>query len=77
MVHAHLVPPFIFDRLAAFVPKISTLNPIHAYLTSPHEGRSDSGRGEIFSSRRQNHLTGGGLLIHPDLFARTYFRLFC
>src|SRR5438445_12525608 len=20
---------------------------------------------------------GGGLLIHPDLFARTYFRLFC
>ena len=76
MVHAHPVPPFIFGRLAAFVPKISTLNPIHAYLTSPHEGRSDSRRGEIFSSLRQNHLTGGGLLIFPALFVHTTLHLF-
>ena len=28
-------------------------------------------------SNRLVHLSGGGLLIHPDLFASTHFRLFC
>ena len=65
-----------FRWVSGRCPKISTHNPIHTYLTSPHERRSDSRRGEIFSSRRQNHLTGGGLLNLPALLVLTTFHLF-
>ena len=37
-------------------PKTSTHNPTHTYLTSPHQRRSNSQRGEIFSLRRENHF---------------------
>ena len=45
-----------FSRLLGVAPKTSTHNPTHTYLTSPHQRRSDSQRGEIFSLGRQNHL---------------------
>jgi hypothetical protein len=42
-------PQFIFSKLPGVVPKTSTHNPTDTYLTSPHQRRSHSQRGEIFS----------------------------
>ena len=53
VVQVHPGPPFIFSRLPGVVPKISTHNPTHTYLTSLHQLRGDSQRRQIFPLRRQ------------------------
>jgi hypothetical protein len=48
--------PLLLSEVTKRCPKTSTHNLTHTCLTSPHQRRIDSQRGEIFSLRRQNHL---------------------